>query len=197
LDRQHYRPLDKRACKQALGIPDDHFVIAFRAVPDSPFKGVEYIEKALLNLSPSKPICLMTFDIVGKIPNLAQKFKVIELGWVNEPTKVAEALSAADVFLMPSTAEAFGLMAIEAMACGTPVIVFEGTALPSVIKAPRAGIAVPSKDWVALKESLELLIKSPELYSRLVKNGLEVVSEEYTVDRYVAQHLRLYNRLIT
>ena len=197
LDRQDYRPLDKKACKQAMGIPEDHFVVAFRAVPYSPFKGVEYIEKALLNLSSNKPICLITFDSVGLVPKLAKKFKIIELGWVNEPAKIARALNAADVFLMPSTAEAFGLMAVESMACGTPVIVFEGTALSSVIQVPRGGIAVPSKDWMALKEALELLIGNTELYSRLVKNGLEIVSEEYTIDRYVARHLDLYNRLIT
>jgi glycosyltransferase involved in cell wall biosynthesis len=196
LDRRDYKPLDKKACKQALGIPEDHFAVAFRAVPYSPFKGVEYIEKALLNLSSSKPICLITFDSVGLVPKLAKKFRIAELGWVNEPAKITWALNAADVFLMPSIAEAFGLMAVESMACGTPVIVFEGTALPSVIQAPRGGIAVPSKDWKALKEALEALIKDTELYENLVRNGLEIVSEEYTIDNYVARHLDLYDQLI-
>jgi len=196
LDRRDYKPLDKKACKQALGIPEDHFAVAFRAVPYSPFKGVEYIEKALLNLSSSKPICLITFDSVGLVPNLARKFRIAELGWVNEPAKIAWALNAADVFLMPSIAEAFGLMAVESMACGTPVIVFEGTALPSVIQTPRGGIAVPSKDWKALKEALEALIKDTEFYESLVRNGLEIVSEEYTIDKYVGRHLDLYDQLI-
>lgn len=197
LDTSGFKPLEKKACKQALGIPEDHFAVAFRAVPHSPFKGVEYIEKALLNLSSDKPICLITFDLAGLVPKLAEKFKTIELGWVNEPAKITQALNAADVFLMPSIAEAFGLMAIESMACGTPVIVFAGTALPSVIHAPRGGIAVPAKDWIALKEALELLIVNTEFHSRLVKNGLEIVAEEYTIDRYVTRHLDLYKRLIT
>ena len=196
LDTQDFKPLDKKTCKRALGIPEGHFAVAFRAVPFSPFKGVEYIEEALLNISSNRPICLIAFDSVGLVPNLAKKFKIIELGWMNESAKIAQALNAADVFLMPSIAEAFGMMAVESIACGTPVIVFEGTALPSVIQAPRGGIAVPSKDWKAIKEALEVLIKDTELYENLVRNGLEIVSEEYTIDNYVARHLDLYNQLI-
>jgi glycosyltransferase involved in cell wall biosynthesis len=195
LDTQVFKPLDKKACKQAFGIPEDSFVVAFRSVPFSPFKGVEYIEKALLNLSSKKPIYIITLDAVGLVPNLDKKFKIIELGWVNERS-IAAALSAADLFLMPSIAESFGMMAVESMACGTPVIVFEGTALPSVIQAPRGGIAVPSKDWEALKEAIETLIENTELYGNLVRNGLEIVNEEYTIEKYVARHLDLYNQLI-
>jgi glycosyltransferase involved in cell wall biosynthesis len=196
LDRQDFSPLDKKASKRALGIPEDHFAIAFRAVPYSPYKGEDYIKKALLDLSSNKPICLITFDATGQLPELAKKFKIIELGWLREPAKIGQALSAADVFLMPSIAESFGLMAIESMACGTPVIVFEGTALPSVIHAPRGGISVPSNDWLALRDAIELLIRNTELHSRLVKNGLEIISEEYTIDGYVTRHLELYNRLL-
>jgi len=195
LDTQVFKPLDKKACKQAFGIPEDSFVVAFRSVPFSPFKGVEYIEKALLNLSSKKPIYIITLDAVGLVPNLDKKFKIIELGWVNERF-MALALSAADLFLMPSIAEAFGMMAVESMACGTPVIVFEGTALPGVIQAPRGGIAVPSKNWEALKEAIETLIENTELYGNLVRNGLEIVNEEYTIEKYVARHLDLYNQLI-
>ncbi len=197
LDTSDFKPLDKKACKQALGIPEDYFAVAFRAVPFSPFKGVEFIEKALLNLSSKKPICLIAFDSVGLVPNLAKKFKIVELGWVNESLKIVQALNAADVFLMPSIAESFGMMAVEAMACGIPVIAFEGTALSSIIHAPQGGMAVPAKDWKALKEALEALIEDSDLYENLKRNGLKIVSEEYTVDHYVARHLELYNRLLT
>ncbi len=195
LDTQIFKPLDKKMCRQILGLPEESFIVAFRSVPYS-FKGLEYIEKALLNLSSKKPISIITLDSAGLIPNLDNKFKILELGWVNHESDMAIALSAADVFLMPSIAEAFGMMAVESMACGTPVIVFEGTALPGVIQAPRGGIAVPSKDWKALKAAIENLMENTEFYGDLVRNGLEIVNEEYMVEKYVARHLDLYNRLI-
>lgn len=195
LDTQVFKPSNKKASRQSLGIPKDAFVVAFRAAPHSPFKGYEYIEKALLNLSSKKPICLLTFDSVGQIPNLSNKFKIFELGWIIEPERMAQALNAANLFLMPSIAEGFGMMAIESMACGTPVIAFEGTALPSVIKAPRGGLAVPSRDWEALRTAIESLINNRELYEDLVRNGLEIVHEDYSIEKYVSRHLELYAQL--
>jgi glycosyltransferase involved in cell wall biosynthesis len=97
---------------------------------------------------------------------------------------------------MPSLAEAFGMMAVESMACGTPVIVFEGTALPSVVKAPRGGIAVPARDANALQSAVEALMNDPVRYQDLVRKGLELVQEEYTVEKYISRHLDLYSTLL-
>jgi glycosyltransferase involved in cell wall biosynthesis len=196
LDTRVFKPSNRKASRKSLGIPEDAFVVGFRAAPFSPFKGGEYIEKALLTMSSKKPICLITFDSIGQIPNLSNKFKTIELGWVFEPEKIATALNAADLFLMPSIAEAFGMMAIESMACGTPVIAFEGTALPAVIHAPRGGLAVPSRDGEALRTAIESLMNNRDLYENLVLNGLRIVKEEYGIDKNVTSHLELYAQLM-
>jgi glycosyltransferase involved in cell wall biosynthesis len=62
---------------------------------------------------------------------------------------------------MPSMAEAFGMMAIEAMSCGRPVLCFEGTSLPGVTFAPDAGIAVPAADPAALAAVISNWIEHP------------------------------------
>ncbi len=198
LDTEIFRPRDKNLCRAELGIPLDSFVIAFRGIPFSPFKGTEYIERALVGLSTDKPVYLILFDSKGLMPNLVERYPALELGWLNDSKKIAQALNAADLFLMPSLAEAFGMMAVESMACGTPVIVFEGTALPSVIKAPRGGIAVASKDADALRSAIETLMNDPVCYNELIRNGLEIVRQEYTIEKYISRHLDLYSeRLVT
>lgn len=196
LDTDMFQPRDKAFVRTELGIPQDAFVIAFRAVPFSPFKGVEYIEKALNELSTDKPIFLILFDSKGLMPQLTGRYPSLELGWVTDSERIAQALNAADLFLMPSLAEAFGMMAVESMACGTPVIVFEGTALPSVVKAPRGGLAVPARDADALRAAIETLINDPGRYRELVRNGLEIVQQEYTTEKYVSRHLELYSKLV-
>jgi glycosyltransferase involved in cell wall biosynthesis len=160
-------------------------------------KGVEYIEEALLNLSSNRRVHLIDLNLVGFVPNLTEKFKIIEFGWMNETAKIDQALNAADVFLMSSRDEAFSMMAVESMSCGISFIVFEGAGFPSVIQAPCSGIAVPSNGWKALKAAFEALIRDIGLYKSLVRNGLEVVSEEHTFDTYAARHLDLYNQLIS
>lgn len=196
LDTKVFQPRSKAEARAELGIPRDAFVIAFRAVPFSPFKGTEYIERALTGLSSKKPVYLILFDSKGLMPGLTEKYPALELGWMNDPEKMTQVLNAADVFLMPSLAEAFGMMAVESMACGTPVIVFEGTALPSVVKAPRGGIAVPARDSDALRAAIESLINDSARYQELVRNGLEIVQQEYTIEKYISLHLDLYSKLV-
>ena len=82
------------------------------------------------------------------------------------------------------------------MACGTPVIVFEGTALPSVIHAPDGGVAVTYKDAHALANAIEDLLGDKERYDTIVQNGLEIVRNEYSLDKYLQRHIDLYTELI-
>jgi glycosyltransferase involved in cell wall biosynthesis len=179
-----------------LGLPRDAQVIAFRSVQHGRnFKGMEYIEAALQRYKPAKETWLLTFEGKGGLDSLRGKYKFLELGWIEDTGAIAEALNAADLFLMPSIAEAFGLMAIESMACGTPVIVFEGTALPQTIDAPDCGIAVPYKDSVALAQAISQALGDTDLYRRLRENGLRHVAAKHSFETYAEGYLRLYERL--
>jgi glycosyltransferase involved in cell wall biosynthesis len=191
-----FRPLNQVECRSRFGIPGDANVIAFRWTPHFIVKGVSYIEKALDSLRLDKPTYLLTFDAQYALDSLRNRYHFVELGWVDDRNLMVAALNAADIFLMPSIAEAFGMIAVEAMACGTPVIVFEGTSLPSVIHAPHGGIAVPYKDHEALAGAIKLLLEDRTLHQTLVENGLKIVQQEYTLDLYVRRHLELYEKLM-
>jgi glycosyltransferase involved in cell wall biosynthesis len=126
---------------------------------------------------------------------LSPKYSVTTPGWV-DGEDLAVALSAADVFLMPSTQEAFGLMAVEAMACGTPVIVSEGTSLPDVIRSPHGGLAVPAMDSVALAGAIKRLLDDDDLRSRLGGQARQIAEREYAFPLYVQRHISLYEEVI-
>lgn len=193
-----FRPLDQTECRKRFGIPDDANVIAFRWTPHFVIKGSEYIKKTLEILKLDKPTYLLLFDAPHSygLKSLQHVYQFIDLGWVGDPNQVALALSAADLFLMPSIAESFGMMALESMACGTPVIVFEGTSLASIIHAPHGGIAVPYKDHEALAEAIKLLLTNRALNHSLVEKGLKIVKQEYSLDLYVNRHIELYENLM-
>ncbi|MCC6611324.1 MAG: glycosyltransferase [Burkholderiales bacterium] len=196
VDTRVYRVRDKAAIRAKLGLPPDAHVIAFRSVPfHKNFKGTEYIEAALHERTLHNETWLLTFEGKGGLDALRGKYKFMELGWIEDTDAIAEALNAADLFLMPSIAEAFGLMAIESMACGTPVIVFEGTALPETIDAPHSGIAVPYKDSAALARAIDQVLGDPDLYQRLRENGLRHVAAKHSFEAYAEGYLRLYERL--
>lgn len=68
-------------------------------------------------------------------------------GFITDPVALAGLLASADVVIAPGPVETFGLAALEALACGTPVVVSADSALPEVIGG--AGIAVPGEDFAA------------------------------------------------
>ena len=197
LDLKKFRPKDKEKCRGRFNIPADAHVLAFRYTGEGDrFKGWPYIRDALTILNLKKPTYIIIFQKSGAARFLDKKFTCIELGWTEDQEILVDALNAADLFLMPSVAEAFGMMAVESMACGTPVIVFEGTSLPSVIHAPDGGVAVAYKDAHALAYAIEELLGDQERCDTIVQNGLEIVRNEYSLDKYLKRHIDLYAELI-
>ena len=91
-------------------------------------------------------------------------------GFVSDEDLVA-LYQAADCFVYPSLYEGFGLPALEAMACGTPVVTSDTTSLPEVVG--DAGICVPPLDVEAVAGAVTRVLTEPELADDLARRGLE------------------------
>ncbi len=117
--------------------------------------------------------------------------RVIYLG---KQESVAEILACADLFLLPSDNEAFGLVALEAMACGVPVVGSHVGGVPEVV-TPPAGILKPVGDVDGMAEaSVELL--HPDRWaeaSAAARERAGVFSSEHVVPRYEAYYERILN----
>jgi glycosyltransferase involved in cell wall biosynthesis len=205
-DRVHLIPFGIETCsaladdakmesRRHLGIPEVDFVLFFRETA-SPVKGLRHIVEALESHRPERPTTLLTVDQRGLLGSLDSNYNVVELGWVDDPDLQQLLYSACDVFLMPSTAEAFGLMALEAMAAGRPVICFEGTALPSVTHAPECGIAVPMGDSSALRRAIDGLCGDPVDAARRGAMGRRLASENYDYEVFLDSLAGLYRSAI-
>ena len=197
IDLQTFRPRDKAECRKMLGIRPDQKVIAFRDVglSNDRFKGLHWLMEALKRYQPREPACLLILGNGQDFQQLQPKYRVMTPGWIDDE-QLPVALAAADVFLMPSVQEAFGLMAVEAMACGTPVITFDGTSLPDVIKAPQGGLVVPAKDSAALAGAMETLLEDDDLRNRLGTQARQIAEQEYAFPLYIQRHLKLYEEVI-
>jgi glycosyltransferase involved in cell wall biosynthesis len=192
VDVSAYLPDSSKAeSRRLLGIPEDHFVLLFRATP-SEVKGLRYISAALRLRRPQRNTTLLTVDRKGLMRELSGPYNVVDLGWVENEALHPHIYSACDVFLMPSTAEAFGLMALEAMAAGRPVVCFEGTSLPRVTRSPRCGISVPSGDVEALREAIDRLSSDPEEARRRGELGRLIAKSDFSYERYLDSLAELY-----
>lgn len=181
--------------REKFNIEHDEIVISFRAL-DNDIKGFKYIVKALELIHSNQKICLLTLNQSGILDQFKNRFKVIDLGWINDDEVIRDVYLATDIFLMPSEGEAFGMMAIEAMACAKPLIVFEGTALPETCFAPDVGIAVPMRDYVALAEAIQNLIDTPSERILRGQKGREMAMLHYDEIRYANEMADLYNSIL-
>ena len=161
---------------------------------DQEWKGLSYIKTMLRHLK-EKNIVLLTVGKTGLLDDLKDKYLIIENEWLNDNLKLVELYSASDIFLMPSIAESFGLMAVEAMACSLPVIVFNGTALPDVTFAPECGIAIDKNKPEDLVRVLSSLIRSEDERRLRGQIGRRIAEENYSFDRYVSKMINLYQEV--
>ena len=133
----------------------------------------------------------MTCGKKNLISKLKDKYRIIELGTI-ENEELFNAYSACDIFLMPSTAESFGMMAIEAMAFSKPVIIFDNTALPAVTHAPDCGYLVENKNSKKLALAIKELLGNELERQRRGALGRKIVEEKYNIETYNKNIEKLY-----
>ena len=196
LDFSKFKPMDNFAAKRELEIPDENKVICFRSVK-SVFKGLDYIRNCLRDLNTTQKVTLLAFNETGLLDEFKEKFQVIDLGWVSNDEKMINAYNATDIFLMPSTAEAFGMMAMEAMSCGKTVIAMDGTSLEEVIMPGQGGgIIVPQGDVNAMRMELEELLLNDSKRRKIGDTAFQLSRKYYDKDRYVSQLIDVYTQAI-
>jgi N-acetyl-alpha-D-glucosaminyl L-malate synthase BshA len=104
--------------------------------------------------------------------------------------------SAADISLLPSESESFGLAALEAMACGLPVVATRAGGLPEVVEHGATGFLHGVGAVEAMAADVARLLREPELRARLGQAGLKRASERFSLERAVRRHEELYASLL-
>ena len=185
----------KSEIRKKLSIPEENFAMCFRADPGE-YKGFDCIQEMLEKLRPARPVTLIAVGNQGALANFNDRYQILDYGWITDNNLMAELYCASDVFLMPSTAESFGMMAIETMASSRPIIVCDGTALPSITFAPECGISIPQKDSDEMCKAVIRLMNNPNECHARGELGRKLAEKHYRFEDYVARHLKLYEELI-
>lgn len=117
------------------------------------------------------------------------------VAYVGKPSQaeLVELYNAADGLVAPSLYEGFGITPLEAMACGTPVVVANTTALPEVVG--QAGLLVPPEDVAAIAAAIQQLYEQPETYGHLVKAGRDR-AQSFTWAAHAERVASVYETLV-
>jgi phosphatidylinositol alpha-1,6-mannosyltransferase len=166
-----YRPGDRQAARAALGLADAFTLLTVgRLDSRDRYKGHDRVISALPNLlKDGRPILYLIAGDGDDRPrlealaaSLGVKKQVRFLGfWPHE--SLPDLYSAADLFVMPSTGEGFGIVFLEAMACGAPALGVAAGGAVDPLDFGACGRAVPVAQWeAALEEFLRLARPDPE-----------------------------------
>ncbi len=105
-------------------------------------------------------------------------------------------MSCADVFLLPSEYESFGLAALEAMACELPVVASNGGGLPEVIEHGRTGFLAEMGNVAEMADRVLEVLANPEQAAAIGTQARRSVHEHFLPDSVIPQYERLYERVL-
>jgi N-acetyl-alpha-D-glucosaminyl L-malate synthase BshA len=143
-----------------------------------------------------------TLVLVGDGPDRdATEHQVDELGlrkdvrFLGKVEDVGDVLRGADLFLLPSATESFGLAALEAMACGVPVIASAAGGIPDVVEDGKTGFLAPPGDVTTMAQRALGVLEDPALHERLKRNAA-ARALEFSADRIVPRYEKLYEEVL-
>jgi glycosyltransferase involved in cell wall biosynthesis len=122
----------------------------------------------------------MRLEEEAKARGVASRVKM--LGARSDVSAIMQSL---DLLVVNSTAEPFGLVIVEAMACGTSVLAAAVDGIPEVIEHGVNGWLVPARDETTLTAAIMKLSRRPELRARLARAGRNHVAAHFSADRYM------------
>lgn len=142
----------------------------------------------IIGTGPEEPV------LRQRAAQLQMEEQVTFLGGVSE-AELPAYYHACDVFTLPSTcsAESFGLVQLEAMACGKPVVSTDLPGVSFVNRHGETGLVVPPQDAVRLAEALNQILEDPVLRTNWGRNGRERVRTCFSKEQMVQRTLALYD----
>ena len=199
VDTEAYRPLDPAQCRSLLGIPQGKMVLMFAAVGLNQFnKGSDLLLEGLKSLPESlrAKIVLLLMGKGGEAITEVVGMQSLNLGFVSNDRLKAIAYSAADLFVFPTRFEAFGLVALESMACGTPVVSFSVGSVPELVRPGVTGYLAVPENAKDLRDGIVQLLEDEPLRKYMSQEAREIAQKEYSSNLETRGYIKLYHQLL-
>lgn len=197
LNRFHPDPVARGAFRKELGLSHADRVVGIIGQL-TPRKGQlelirAFAEVALRN--PAAVLLVVGAPIFNRDADYAQRLRetAADLGIANQirflgqRNDVDKIIRALDLLVLNSKAEAFPLAALEGMASGTPVIATSVGGVPELITHGETGWLIKPGDWIALAHAIVNLLRDPALRARIANNGQQLVSSNFTQERFMCE----------
>lgn len=198
VDKRVYYPRDVELLRQEYARPDEKLLIHISNF--RPVKRVSDVVDIFAKVNKEVPSRLL---FVGEGPELSKIIaQVKKLGlqervaFCGKQDDIAQVISLADVMLLPSEKESFGLVALEAMACGVPTVGSNAGGIPELITHGETGYLADIGDTEQMAQYAIRLLKDNELYARFYDACLERARKTFCNDLITLQYEEIYYRVL-
>lgn len=169
----------------------------------SNFRPIKRIEDVILAFKlihdeiPSKLLMVGDGPMMSSALRMVEKLEIsCSVTFLGKQDDVAGLLPIADLFLIPSEMESFGLSALEAMSCEVPVIATNVGGLPEVIEHGRTGFLVDVGNVEAMAEWGKKILKDDQLHQKIGSSARQTVIEKFNQDRIISMYEEYYKEIL-
>ena len=188
------------AFRHRFGLTDRRLVLYLGKI--TPRKGVDLLVRAFARLKVKDAGLVIAGNDMGfggrvrqLVRRLKLEHKVVFTGLL-EGERRLEALVDADLVVYAGRHEIFGLVALEALLCGTPVIVADDSGCTEVIGQLGAGQAVPAGDPEPLCRAMEEMLAEPAYWRKNIAQAQERIAQRFDEDVVASQLLQIYQEVL-
>jgi len=200
VDLDIYKPIDKQMAREKLGLPPNEIILLWGAASLGNLrKGYSYTARAMeliQNKGEIEPLLIT----MGNEKRMDEKYplgKVKHFGFVKDPASQALMYNAADLFLCSTLADAQPQTAVEALACGTPVITYDIGPMPELIQEGKTGFIAPDVSVESLAATLEEVLDNPEQLVEMGQYCREKAKKTYDLSKQTKMYIDLYENILT
>ena len=200
VDVERFKPIDRAAARAAWDLPQERRIVLFGAINSTgdPRKGFSYLIEALRMLSVrgwGKRVTAVVFG-ASEVPELDLGCDTRYIGQLRDDISLALLYSCADVMVVPSVQENAGKTAIEAMACGTPVVAFANSGQVEIVDHKASGYLAQNLSSGDLARGIEWCLEESDTHNALSRGAREKALACFDIRDIARRYTALYTSLL-
>jgi glycosyltransferase involved in cell wall biosynthesis len=202
VDMRLFRPADRRRARAGLGLAEDKKLASFAVAAGSrvPHKGLDLLESALSHLNDCGPyrerLELVMAGPLATTRSISTRVAARSLGALPDE-KMAALHAAVDVTVVPSRQETLPQVAVESLACGTPVVAFDTTGISDVVDHERNGYLARPFDTEDLAYGIRWVLEDSERHRRLCDEARSKALRSFDLAVQSARYHALFRELLS
>ncbi|MGB7283448.1 MAG: glycosyltransferase family 4 protein [Candidatus Acidiferrum sp.] len=195
VDTETFRQRDRKAARERFGVAAEAKVALFVAEwADEKRKGLTLLVEAFRRMKYLPGFCLAA--IGRELPKELADVRSVTIGRVCDELTMSMAYSLADIFVIPSIQDNLPNTALEALACGTPVVGSDAGGIPEIVRDGATGLLFPAGDARSLAAAIEALLGDDERRAAMGAECRRVAVEGYALEIQAKRYANLYEEML-